>query len=91
MNGVQIASADQLNDIDRAMTDDKTEVKADDTATAAPAAQQGRIIRAVPSGERHVFKNGDSSPWSSTSLIGKIFVAFGSLLTLASAARLMMA
>lgn len=93
MNGVQIASADQLNDIDRAVAEDKTEVKADDVpATApAPAPSSGRIVKAVPSGERHAFKGDDSNPWSGASLIGKIFVAFGSLLTLASAARLMIA
>lgn len=93
MNGVQIASADQLNDMDRAVSDDKTEVKSDDVTSAvpAPAPPAGRIVKAVPSGERHVFRSDDSTPWSSTSLIGKIFVAFGSLLTLASAARLFIA
>lgn len=93
MNGVQIASADQLNDIDRAMADDRTEVKADDVAIAPPAlaSSSSRIIKAVPSGERQVFTSDQSDPWSKTSLIGKIFVAFGSLLTLVSAARLMIA
>jgi len=38
-----------------------------------------------------VLTNEQSNPWSNSSLIGKIFVAFGSLLTLASAARLMIA
>ena len=33
----------------------------------------------------------DDSAWSQTSLIGKIFIAFGGLLTLASAARMFMA
>ena len=93
MNGVQIAAADQLNDIDRALGDDKTEVKADDVpiASPSPAPPSGRIIKAVPSGERHMFTNEQSNPWSNSSLIGKIFVAFGSLLTLASAARLIIA
>ena len=89
MNGVQIAAADQLNDIDRAMA----EVKADDipVATPAPAPPSGRVIKAVPSGERHMLQSEPGNPWSNSSLIGKIFVAFGSLLTLASAARLMIA
>ncbi len=94
MNGVQIASADQLNDMDRAVGDDKTDLTADDASAAstpAPAAPSGRIIRAVPSTERHVFSNQDNDRWNKTSLIGKIFVAFGSLLTLASAARLIVA
>lgn len=60
---------------------------------AAPAApvSNGQIIRAVSSSEKPVFKTNDSDPWSQTSLIGKIFIAFGSLLTLASAARLIIA
>ena len=93
MNGVQIASADQLNDMDRAIADDKPEVKTDDIAIAspAPAPSAGRIIKAVPSGERHSLTNDQGNPWSNSSLIGKIFVAFGSLLTLASAARLIIA
>jgi hypothetical protein len=33
----------------------------------------------------------DSSTWDQTSLIGKIFIAFGALLTMASAARMFMA
>ena len=33
----------------------------------------------------------DSSTWDKTSLIGKIFIAFGALLTMASAARMFMA
>lgn len=93
MDGVQIASAEQLNDIDRAVADDKPEVKADDSTAAAPtpAAPQGRILRPVPAGERHVHANTDSDPWSKTSLIGKFFIAFGSLLTVASAARMLIA
>lgn len=93
MDGVQIASAEQLNDIDRAVADDKPEIKADDGATAAPATAtpQGRILRPIPSGERQVLANTDSDPWSKTSLIGKIFIAFGSLLTVASAARMLIA
>lgn len=39
---------------------------------------------AAPSGS-------DNDAWSSTSLIGKIFIAFGGILTLASAARMFMA
>ena len=33
----------------------------------------------------------ESSTWDQTSLIGKIFIAFGALLTVASAARMFMA
>lgn len=94
LNGVQIASAEQLNDIDRAMTADKPILKVDETAsmpTASPTAPQGRILRPVASGERHVLSSPDSDTWGKTSLIGKIFIAFGSLLTVASAARMLIA
>jgi hypothetical protein len=33
----------------------------------------------------------EDSTWDQTSLIGKIFIAFGALLTIASAARMFMA
>jgi hypothetical protein len=33
----------------------------------------------------------ESSTWDQTSLIGKIFIGFGALLTMASAARMFMA
>jgi hypothetical protein len=46
------------------------------TAKAAPAASAA---------------GSDSSTWDQTSLIGKIFIAFGALLTMASAARMFMA
>ena len=35
--------------------------------------------------------SGESSTWDQTSLIGKIFIGFGALLTMASAARMFMA
>ncbi|MBQ8105537.1 MAG: hypothetical protein IJ127_21970 [Afipia sp.] len=94
VDGVQLASADQLTDADRAATAG-TEMAQDSGAPASPAvsepapAQSGKIIRAVSSSEKPVFKTDDGDPWSKTSLIGKIFIAFGSLLTLASAARLL--
>jgi hypothetical protein len=37
------------------------------------------------------FVSNDDSTWNRTSLIGKVFIAFGGLLTLASAARMFMA
>jgi hypothetical protein len=33
----------------------------------------------------------DNTAWDQTSLIGKVFIAFGGLLTMASAARMFMA
>jgi hypothetical protein len=77
----QVVSTDQLNDVDRALQQTPppaTQTIAMATAKAAPAAP------ASASG-------GDSSTWDQTSLIGKIFIAFGALLTMASAARMFMA
>lgn len=96
VNGVLVAANDRPGDNSAPM--DSAAVAQD----AAPAAPQpvaspppvsgGKIIRAVPSGDKPVAaKTDDSDPWSKTSLIGKIFIAFGSLLTLASAARLLIA
>jgi len=74
----QVVSSDQLNDVDRALqqTPPSTQTVAMATAKAAPAASAA---------------GSDSSTWDQTSLIGKIFIAFGALLTMASAARMFMA
>ena len=53
--------------------------------TAAPA------MSAMASTDRPVLAGGDTNAWSQSSLIGKIFIAFGGLLMLASAARMFMA
>ena len=56
--------------------------------TVAMAIGQAGCGRRSPSGRAD---NNDSSTWDKTSLIGKIFIAFGALLTMASAARMFMA
>jgi hypothetical protein len=95
VNGIMVAASDPPSDASAPM--DNAVVAQDATPAARPAvaspppAPSGKIIRAVSSGEKPVFKSDDSDPWSKTSLIGKIFIAFGSLLTLASAARLLIA
>jgi hypothetical protein len=43
------------------------------------------------SGDSHAELRDDDSRWAQTSTIGKIFVAFGALLTLGSAIRMFMA
>jgi hypothetical protein len=93
VDGMQLAAADPASS-DAPMNN---MIVAQDT-TIAPAASppstsapSNRIIRPVSSGDKPVFKTDDGDPWSKTSLIGKIFIAFGSLLTLVSAARLMIA
>jgi len=89
-DGIQIAEAEQLTDADRALTDNATS-QTTPPAVVSPPVSAPRIIRATSSGERQVVKTGDDDPWNKTSLVGKIFIAFGSLLTLASAARLLIA
>lgn len=94
VDGMKLASADQVVSSDAA-PDNNAAVAQEATAPAAsqqPASAPGKILRPMPSGERPVVKAADDSdPWSKTSLIGKVFIAFGSLLTLASAARLLIA
>jgi hypothetical protein len=94
INGVQVAASDQLNDVDRALTDESAPalVPTAKVASAAEALPANKIIRPAPSADNQAArKANDSDPWSSSSLLGKIFIAFGSLLTLASAARILIA
>jgi hypothetical protein len=77
---MELVAADQLNDVDRALSDGNSEEKPAPVPTVAMAAAQAPA--AVGSSD---------STWDQTSLIGKIFIAFGGLLTLASAARMFMA
>jgi hypothetical protein len=77
----QVVASDQLNDIDRALHQSKPMTMASAEAPAAPAPQA-----AAPTAN-----SSQSSTWDQTSLMGKIFIAFGALLTMASAARMFMA
>jgi hypothetical protein len=80
----QVVAPDQLNDVDRALREDTRPHQQSTLAMAsaeAPAASAPRVMMA----------SSESSSWDQTSLIGKIFIASGALLTLASAARMFMA
>jgi hypothetical protein len=68
-------AAEQLNEVDRTMSDDKARTPTLSMAVAQTSYSTSNI----------------DSTWNQTSLIGKIFVAFGGLLTVASAARMFMA
>jgi hypothetical protein len=75
----RVVSADQLNDLDRALHESPPPVPPLAIASAdrpAPAVMAS---------------NNDNSVWDKTSVIGKIFMAFGVMLTMASAARMFMA
>jgi hypothetical protein len=79
VTAIQVVEADQLNDVDKALQEptppSQTTVA---VAPAKPAAATNAVAQ-------------ENSTWDETSLIGKIFIAFGALLTIASAARMFMA
>jgi hypothetical protein len=77
--GTQVVSSDQLNDVDRAL-------HASD-APAPPVAMASADAPVAPV----MARSDENSTWDQTSLIGKIFIGFGALLTMASAARMFMA
>lgn len=80
----QVVSSDQLNDVDRALRENPP---AANPPPAAPVAVASAEVNPAP-----VATTGnESSAWDQTSLIGKIFIGFGALLTMASAARMFMA
>jgi hypothetical protein len=74
-----VIASDQLNDVDRVLQE-------------TPSTQTVVAMAAVkPAPEAPALASNDSSTLDQTSLIGKIFIAFGALLTMASAARMFMA
>lgn len=85
----QVADPNQLNDIDRtspasaAAQPSAPAASSDTPANSSSAAASNAAPAASASGEHSV--------WNETSLIGKIFIGFGALLTIASAARMFMA
>ena len=72
-----VAASDQLSDTDRTLQETNSTM----AATAAPP----------PSPAPAATMTGESTVWDQTSLIGKIFIGFGALLTMASAARMFIA
>jgi hypothetical protein len=74
-----VVSADQLNDVDRALREGK------------PPATTQAMASADPPVAPMMASSNESSTWDQTTLIGKIFIGFGALLTMASAARMFMA
>jgi len=74
-----VVSSDQLNDVDRTLQQTPS------TQTVAMAVTRPSPTAPVQAYEQRIVT------WDQTSLIGKIFIAFGALLTMASAARMFMA
>jgi hypothetical protein len=79
----QVVSADQLNDVDRALPETTA------PAPAAMATARPDAPAAAPAPATTATASRESSTWDQTSLIGKIFIGFGTLLTMASAARML--
>jgi len=77
----QVVAPDQLNDIDRALQQENPPAQ---KAVIAATEAQPRPALVMASSQQ-------SSAWDQSSLIGKIFIGVGTLLTLASAARMFMA
>jgi hypothetical protein len=75
----QMVAPNQLNDADRAASNDPFRTRT--AAAELPIRRVAPIIVAAS----------DSSVWDETSFVGKIFVLFGALLTIASAARMFIA
>ena len=73
-----VVSSDQLNDVDRALQQ-------------TPSTQTVAMASARPAAAAVMASGSEASTWDQTSLIGKVFIAFGALLTMASAARMFMA
>jgi hypothetical protein len=78
-----IVAADQLNDVDRALHEATPATPVALASSDAPVPASPRAVAAA--------NNSDNSTWDQTSLIGKIFIGFGALLTMASAARMFIA
>jgi hypothetical protein len=91
--GSQVVSADQLNDVDRALQPASTPAAPTSTAPTLAMASAEAPAPSVVSLVPVIIGSNESSSsvWNQTSLIGKIFIGFGALLTMASAARMFMA
>lgn len=84
-----VMAADQVNDLDRAATDApqlQAQMQPQQPAAAETAAPPQPQADTQAKATTH-----DDDAWDKASLIGKIFIAAGGLLTLASAARMFMA
>ncbi|MGY4320179.1 hypothetical protein ACVWW1_009506 [Bradyrhizobium sp. JR3.5] len=90
-----VVASDQLNDLDRALQQEQAAeqpqpAQPQTIQQEAPPAQPPPVVVAAAK-PAPVLASSDSASWDQTSLIGKIFIGFGALLTVASAARMFMA
>ncbi|NEV00958.1 hypothetical protein FNJ47_35470 [Bradyrhizobium sp. UFLA 03-164] len=94
-SGGSVVASDQLNDVDRALQQEQPAeppqpVQPQTAQQETPPAQPPAVAVAAPK-PAPVLASSDSASLDQTSLIGKIFIGFGALLTVASAARMFMA
>jgi hypothetical protein len=85
-SAADIVPADELNEVDRALIDDKQQ--------PAPTLALASLDAPTPASSADITTGqaaASEDSWNKASLIGKIFIAFGGLLTFASAARMFMA
>jgi hypothetical protein len=78
-----IVSADQLNDVDRALHEN--------APPAAPLTMASANVPVMAASSPLMATSSGNTTWDHTSLIGKIFIGFGVLLTMASAVRMFIA
>jgi hypothetical protein len=76
----QAAATNQLSDLDRSLHPDEGKTPPAVTQAETPSPRPNVVVA-----------GSQNATWDETSLIGKIFIAFGALLTIASAARMFMA
>ena len=86
--GAAVAAPDQLNDVDRVLQESQSSRTA---ASQTAATQTVAMAQAKPAQQENPAQASNNDSLDKTSLIGKIFIAFGTLLTMASAARMFMA
>jgi hypothetical protein len=79
---VPIVSPDQLNDVDRALRENAPPAAPPTTASSNAPVMAASPLMTAGSG---------NTTWDRTSMIGKIFIGFGVMLTMASAVRMFIA
>ena len=89
-----VIASDQLNDVDRELQESQS--SAPPTQAQTPPSPQPQTVAMAAAAVRATTSAApvlasESTTWDQTSLIGKIFIAVGALLTMASAARMFMA
>jgi hypothetical protein len=84
-NETFLVAADQLNDVDKTLQESNP--PAAPTGNSSPPTTASATTASATTAS----VTSDNTVWDQTSLIGKIFIGFGALLTMASAARMFIA